>query len=304
MKKRIYIIAAAFIIVVAAGGILMNSLWSEEQQPTAAQSTEAAIEAASAGNIAPPPAGFDQEQPDLARGKIDAITYPSATVGTTRQALVYTPPGFSNDKSYNVLYLLHGIGGDEREWFHNGSPQLILDNLYAEKKLADVIVVFPNGRAMANDRAEGDLFAEDKIAAFTTFEDDLLLDLIPYIEANYPVLTERDNRAIAGLSMGGGQSLNIGLRHLDRFAWIGAFSPAPNTLEPNQLLPDAEAASKNIHLLWISCGDADNLLFVSERTTAYLKEKQVPHVWLEEAGGHDWPVWKSGLYQFAQWIFR
>ncbi|TYP76844.1 alpha/beta hydrolase [Paenibacillus methanolicus] len=282
----------------------MNQLWPEEQQPAAAHSSEAAVEAAIAGSIAPPATGFDQEQPDTARGKIDAITYDSGTVGTKRQALVYTPPGFSRDKTYNVLYLLHGIGGDEREWFNNGSPQHILDNLYAQKNLAEVIVVFPNGRAMANDRAEGDLFAEDKIAAFTTFEDDLLNDLIPYIEANYPVLTKRDNRAIAGLSMGGGQSLNIGLRHLDRFAWIGAFSPAPNTLEPVELLPNADEASKTLHLLWISCGDADNLLFVSERTTAFLKEKQVPHLWLEEAGGHDWPVWKNGLYQFAQRIFR
>ncbi|MFB9327720.1 alpha/beta hydrolase [Paenibacillus aurantiacus] len=276
----------------------MNQLWPEEQQ------SAAAVEAATAGSIAPPPALFDQAQPNHPRGKIDAITYDSETVGTKRQALVYTPPGFSKDNSYNVLYLLHGIGGDEREWFNNGSPQFILDNLYAEKKLAEVIVVFPNGRAMVNDRAEGDLFAEDKIAAFTTFEDDLLHDLIPYIEANYPVMTKRDNRAIAGLSMGGGQSLNIGLRHLDRFAWIGAFSPAPNTLEPDQLLPNAEEASKTLDLLWISCGDADNLLYVSERTTAYLKEKQVPHLWLEEAGGHDWPVWKNGLYQFAQRIFR
>nr|WP_246427420.1 alpha/beta hydrolase-fold protein [Paenibacillus phyllosphaerae] len=237
-------------------------------------------------------------------GAIDVITYDSKTVGTKRHALVYTPPGFSKDNSYPVLYLLHGIGGDEYEWFNHGRPQAILDNLHANKQIAECIVVFPNGRAMVNDRAEGDLFAPDKIAAFTTFEQDLLHDLIPYIETRYPVLTDRENRAIAGLSMGGGQSLNIGLRHLERFAWVGAFSPAPNTLAPAELIPHVDEASERIKLLWLSCGKADDLYYVSERTLAFLVERHVPHLWLEESGGHDWTVWKSGLYQFAQRIFQ
>jgi len=217
--------------------------------------------------------------------------------------MVYTPPGYSETKKYNVLYLLHGIGGDELEWFNNGAPQIILDNLYADDKLSDMIVVLPNGRAMLNDRAEGDIFAEDKVAAFSTFTNDLLDDLIPFIEEKYSVLTERENRAIAGLSMGGGQSLNIGLQHLNLFAWIGAFSPAPNTLEPAELIPNPEEASQLLKLLWISCGDADNLMYISERTESYLSANKVPHIWLKDTGNHDWNVWKNGLYQFTQRIF-
>lgn len=253
--------------------------------------------------VTAPPAGFDQPRANIEHGSMETITYDSKTVGSKRQAMVYKPPGYSESKNYNVLYLLHGIGGDEMEWFNNGSPEIILDNLYAEHKLADMIVVLPNGRAMANDRAEGDIFAADNIAAFTTFTEDLLVDLIPFIEDKYSVFTERENRAIAGLSMGGGQSLNIGLQHLNQFAWVGAFSPAPNTLEPEQLLPNPKEALKQLRLLWISCGDADDLLYVSERTESYLTEHQVPHIWFKESGNHDWNVWKNGLYQFAQRIF-
>ena len=253
--------------------------------------------------VTAPPVHFDQERANIEHGSMETITYSSKTVGNERQAMVYTPPGYSETKKYNVLYLLHGIGGDELEWFNNGAPQIILDNLYADNKLSDMIVVLPNGRAMLNDRAEGDIFAEDKVAAFSTFTNDLLDDLIPFIEAKYSVLTERENRAIAGLSMGGGQSLNIGLQHLNLFAWVGAFSPAPNTLEPAELIPNPEEASQLLKLLWISCGDADNLMYVSERTESYLSANKVPHIWLKDTGDHDWNVWKNGLYQFAQRIF-
>ena len=98
------------------------------------------------------PKGFDVVQPNIAHGKIDTITYDSKTVGTKRRALVYTPPGFSKSKKYPVLYLLHGIGGDEKEWLKGGQPQVILDNLYAQKKVQPMIVVLPNGRAMKDDR--------------------------------------------------------------------------------------------------------------------------------------------------------
>ena len=169
------------------------------------------------------PDGFDVVQPGIAHGKIDSLTYTSATVGTSRKVLVYTPPGYSKKKKYPVLYLLHGIGGDEKEWLRGGSPQIILDNLYAGNKLAPMIVVLPNGRAMKDDRAIGNVFDSAKVKAFSTFEKDLLHDLIPFIEKKYPVLKDREHRAIAGLSMGGGQSLNFGLGNLDTFAWVGGF---------------------------------------------------------------------------------
>ena len=250
------------------------------------------------------PRGFDSLRTDIAQGKIDTITYPSKTVGTDRRALIYTPPGFSKKNKYPILYLLHGIGGDEKEWLNGGKPQVILDNLYADKKIEPMIVVMPNGRAMKDDRAGGNIFDSAKVQAFATFEKDLLHDLIPYVEKKYPVLTDRENRAIAGLSMGGGQSLNFGLGNLDKFAWVGGFSSAPNTKTPEELFPDPEAAKNKLKLLWISCGDNDGLIRFSQRTHDYLYEKNVPHIYYIEPGGHDFKVWKNGLYMFSQFLFK
>lgn len=262
-------------------------------------------EVAAVPTIEPPPSGFDVSRNNIAHGKIETVEYDSKTVGNTRKMLVYTPPGYKKANKYNVLYLLHGIGGDEEEWHRNGHPEVILDNLFADGKLKPMIVVLPNGRAMPDDRAVGDIFAEDKIKAFEVFEDDLTKDIIPFIESHYSVRKKPENRAIAGLSMGGGQSLNIGLAHLDTFAWIGAFSAAPNTKAPELLVPDPAYASKQLKLLWLLCGDQDNLLFVSQNTEAYLTKNAVPHKWYEYASGwHDWPVWKTGLYYFAQSIFK
>ncbi|WP_375437496.1 alpha/beta hydrolase-fold protein [uncultured Hymenobacter sp.] len=250
------------------------------------------------------PAGFDQPKPGIATGKLDSISYPSATVGTVRKALVYTPPGYSKNKKYPVLYLLHGIGGDEKEWLKGGKPQVILDNLYAEGKLKPMLVVMPNGRAMKDDRAVGNIYGPEKVAAFANFEQDLLRDLIPFIEKKYKPLTTRENRAIAGLSMGGGQSLNFGLGNLDKFAWVGGFSSAPNTKKPEVLVPDPAKARKQLKLLWVSCGDNDGLLPFSQRTHDYLYEHGVPHIYYLEAGGHDFKVWKNGLYMFSQFLFK
>lgn len=249
-------------------------------------------------------AGFDIEKPGIAQGKIETVTYTSKTVGTKRKALVYTPPGFSKKKKYPVLYLLHGIGGDELEWFNNGKPQVILDNLYAKGKLEPMIVVLPNGRALKDDRATGNIMAPDKVEGFAVFEKDLLNDLIPFIEKTYPIIRNRENRAIAGLSMGGGQSLNFGLGNLDKFAWVGGFSSAPNTKVPETLVPDPETAKRQLKLLWISCGDKDNLMSFSERTHLYLQQHKVPHIFYVEPGGHDFNVWKNDLYLFSQLLFK
>jgi enterochelin esterase-like enzyme len=250
------------------------------------------------------PKGFDVVKADIPQGKIDTISYASKTVDTTRRALIYTPPGYTKKKKYPVLYLLHGIGGDEKEWLNGGNPQVILDNLYAEGKIEPMIVVMPNGRAMRNDRATGNIMAPEKVQAFATFEKDLLNDLIPYIEKTFPVLKDREHRAIAGLSMGGGQSLNFGLGNLDKFAWVGGFSSAPNTKRPEELVPDHDEAKRKLKLLWISCGDNDGLISFSKRTHDYLYEKGVPHIYYIEPGGHDFKVWKNGLYMFSQFLFK
>lgn len=248
--------------------------------------------------------GFDVLRPDIKHGVLDSITYPSATVGTSRKALIYTPPGYNKSSKYPVFYLLHGIGGDEREWLRGANPHIILDNLYADGKLKPMIVVMPNGRAMKDDRAVGNMFDREKVEAFATFEKDLLNDLIPFIEKKYPTLTDRENRAIAGLSMGGGQSLNFGLGNLDKFAWIGGFSSAPNTKTPEALIPNPDLAKEKIKFLWISCGDNDGLISFSKRTHDYLFQKNIPHVYYIEPGGHDFKVWKNGLYMFSQFLFK
>lgn len=250
------------------------------------------------------PVGFDVYKEDILHGKIDTISYESKTVGSTRRALVYTPPGYSESKKYPVLYLLHGIGGDEKEWYNGGNPQVILDNLYALNKLTPMIVIMPNGRAIKDDRAIGNHMAADKVAGFAVFEKDLLNDLIPYVESKFSVLTDRESRAIAGLSMGGGQSLNFGLGNLNKFAWVGGFSSAPNTKSPEELVPDPEIAKKQLKLLWISCGASDGLISFSKRTHDYLEEKNVPHIYYIEPGVHDFKVWKNGLYMFSQLIFK
>jgi enterochelin esterase-like enzyme len=250
------------------------------------------------------PEGFDVVKQNNPRGKIDTISYPSKTVGVNRRALVYTPPGFSKSKKYPVLYLLHGIGGDMKEWLKQGEPQVILDNLYADKKLEPMIVVMPNGRAMKDDRAIGNMFDSARVQAFAVFEKDLLNDLIPFVEKKYPAYKDREYRAVAGLSMGGGQSLNFGLGNLDRFAWVGGFSSAPNTKLPEVLAPNPAEAKAKLKLLWISCGDADGLISFSKRTHDYLYEKDVPHIFYVEPGGHDFKVWKNDLYMFSQFLFK
>jgi enterochelin esterase-like enzyme len=259
-------------------------------------------QAQGAEKFAPP--GFDSIRNGITRGKLDTVLYSSKTVGVTRKALVYTPPGFKKSKRYPVLYLLHGIGGDEKEWLKGGNVPVVLDNLYADGKLEPMIVVMPNGRAMKDDRATGNIFDSLKVQAFTTFEKDLLNDLIPFIEKKYPIYADREHRAIAGLSMGGGQSLNFGLTNLDKFAWVGGFSSAPNTKKPEILVANPEKARAQLKLLWISCGEADGLMSFSKRTHDYLYEKNVPHIFYIEPGGHDFKVWKNDLYMFTQLLFK
>ena len=248
------------------------------------------------------PAGFNARREGIAHGTLEMIEYDSKTVGTRRKMLVYTPPGYVPTKRYPVLYLLHGIGGDETEWQRFAQPENLLDNLIADGKAVPMILVFPNGRAQKNDRAEGNVFAH--APAFADFEGDLLNDVIPTIESRYSTLTDREHRALAGLSMGGGQTLNFGLAHLDRFAWIGAFSSAPNTKPPAQLVPDPAAAAKQLKLLWLSCGNKDGLIRISQGVHRYLKEHDVPHVWHVDDHAHDPAHWANNLYHFAQRVFR
>lgn len=259
----------------------------------------------SALDLAPAPAGFDSRRDGIPRGRTETVEYESKSIGMTREAVVYTPPGYSDEEKYPVFYLLHGIGDVETDWCAKGSADEILDNLIADEKIVPMIVVMPNGRA-AKDVTQRTPWNQ-QFAAFGAFERDLIEDLIPFIESHYSVESGAKHRALAGLSMGGGQSLNFGLSNLDTFAWVGGFSSAPNTKPCGDLIPDIAAAKKaaeKLAFLWISCGDRDGLLRVSRGFHEGLEELGVPHTWHVDSGDHSWPVWKNDLYLFSQRIFR
>ncbi|HZY85462.1 MAG TPA: alpha/beta hydrolase-fold protein [Gemmataceae bacterium] len=245
--------------------------------------------------LPPAPKGFDARRADAGRGKVETVEYDSKATGGKRKMTVYTPPGYSKDKKYPVLYLLHGAGDNETGWQKKGSADVILDNLYADKKAVPMIVVMPNGFA----RAPGETGRRS-----SAFEDDLLKNVLPYVESHYPVVADAGHRAVAGLSMGGGQALRIGLKHLDTFAWVGGFSSAVGRGgSAADLVPGADGAKK-LRLLWLSCGDTDRLMAGSKAFHESLEAKKVPHVWHVDTGGHTWPVWKNDLYLLGQKLFR
>ncbi|MDP4179579.1 MAG: alpha/beta hydrolase-fold protein [Bacillota bacterium] len=242
---------------------------------------------------AAPPTGYDQYRSNIAHGAVKTITYYSTTTKSDRKAMIYTPPGYTTNQKYSVMYLLHGVGGDETEWYKNGSPTNILDNLYAENKITPMIVVFPNCKAGADT------------SGFETFQYDLIKDLIPYIDSHYPTLTSSANRAIAGLSAGGGQAMNFGIKYIDYFANIGGFSPGMNTYSPpSTLAPNPSLIIQKTKVVWVSAGDQDAALSIAQGIHDYFVKNNVPHTWYHAPGSHDWPIWKDSLYQFAQLIFK
>jgi enterochelin esterase-like enzyme len=258
-----------------------------------------------------PPAGFNVRRDNIPHGEVTAVQYDSRSLGTHRQMRVYTPPGYSASRKFPVLYLLHGIGGNDQEWTRSCHADNVIDNLLADGLIQPMIVVFPNGNSSVTADAaaggqrggmgaggRGDFSSWD-----TPFENDLLKDIIPYVESHYSVYTDRDHRALAGLSMGGGQTLNIGLAHVETFAWVGGFSSAPNTRAPAELVPDP-AVPKRLKLLWLGCGNKDGLIRISQGVHAFLKEKDVPHVWHVDGNAHDTTEWDNNLYLFGQRIFK
>ena len=273
---------------------------------TSARSPEphrpAAAEPRPAVTLFPAPAGFDRRRKEGATGKVETIEYDSKTVGIKRKMVIYTPPGYSRDERYPVLYLLHGIGDTHAGWARERA-QVILDNLIAEKLARPMIVVMPYGRASATP-VPANIFDRGEFETYGNFENELLRDIIPFIESHYPAKPDREGRALAGLSMGGGQSLNIGLAHLDTFAWIGGFSSAPNTKPATASVADPTMAMKQLRLLWVSCGDRDRLMGISHGFHEALDKMKVPHTWFVSSGGHDFRVWRNDLYHFSQQLFR
>lgn len=249
-----------------------------------------------------PPEGFDVARDGIPHGDVSIVEYDSTSLRLRRMLRVYTPPNYDTNRRYPVLYLHHGLGNTSTEWTERARAPIIVDNLLAEGKIEPLIIVFPSGNATAvrGDEKQGD---RTQASYGEPYHRDLLEDIVPFVESRYPVYTDREHRAIAGMSMGGGQSLNIGLTYIDRFAWIAAVAPAPNTRPPADLVPDPQPLEQ-LKLLWISVGNHDNLIRVSQGMHAHLTSQGVAHAWRVDTNGHDTAEMRQSLYHFAQLLFR
>jgi enterochelin esterase-like enzyme len=249
-----------------------------------------------------PPEGFNVVRENIAHGEVKLVEYDSKTLGIRRPLRVYTPPGYSTARRYPVLYLQHGLGNTSTEWVQRARAPIIADTLIAEGRMVPMIIVFPSGNATATpaDEKQGD---RTQASYGQPYHDDLLKDIIPFVEANYSVLTDRANRGIAGMSMGSGQALNIGLTNLDTFDWIAVVAPAPNTRPPAELLADT-AALNRLRLFWLSVGNMDALYRVGAGVHALATERGVTHVWRVDTNAHDTVAMSHNFYHFAQKLFR
>ncbi|MDR2953074.1 MAG: InlB B-repeat-containing protein [Treponema sp.] len=261
-----------------------------------------------------PPEGFDARKDGDTYGTLTEKTYFSTTTGVNRKCMVYTPPNYDESETYPVLYLLHGIGGTHREWADGSSNGTtffrsylleILSNLINSGDAKPMIAVMPNVRAMNPDSVPSNQQSPEAVAAFNNFINDLLNDLMPYIKANYNISDKREEQAIAGLSMGGMESINIGVRRPDKFGYIGAFSSAPGLpLTAAQMTLQGEYGDymDNTFIL-ICCGAQDGLASNSRNYNKQLRDNEVRTAYYEIPGNHDFRFWNNGLYWFAKSIF-
>jgi len=289
-----------------------------------------------------PPKGFDKARDGIEKGKLEKVDYDSKSVGVKRWMEVYTPPGYTKDKKYPVLYLLHGIGGNEnKEWTKQGVANVILDNLIADKKIEPLIVVFPNGNAMGKapegaeakkgtaetpkaggDTAKGPDAAKGKggkgggpggAGWGENFTNDLLKDIIPYVETHYSTYTDADHRALAGLSMGGMQTRTISLPNIDKFSYIGVFSGG-NIMPEN--IKDKDAFKKQVKVVFMSFGSKEGSTAKGGGTVpggpdgikiaaeALSKDNINAIYYVSPDSAHDFTSWKRSLYYFTQMLFH
>ena len=248
------------------------------------------------------------EQVDVPHGVVHHHLYDSKTTNTQRGVYIYTPPGYAANRpqAYPLVLLLHGYGDDESAWLEVGRVNFIMDNLLAVGKAVPIVVAMPYGHPLPIElKTEFDDYAERNIKLM---ERDVLNDLIPYVTRHYHVSDDRQQRAIVGLSMGGGQSLTIGLKHLDHFAWIGGFSSAaPQGDLDSQfadLIRDVAVTNQRLKLLWIGCGKDDFLIKRNRQFVQWLTDKRIDHVFRESSGTHDWIVWRKYIAEFLPRLFR
>jgi enterochelin esterase-like enzyme len=244
-------------------------------------------------------------------GVVHHIFYHSAVVGDNRDFYVYTPPGYDPRaaKRYPVLYLLHGYSDDASAWTAVGRANLILDNLIAQGKAKAMIVVMPLGYgapAILSRRGPGFRSRSLVHDNLVKFRESLLREVMPDVEQEYRVLPDREDTAIAGLSMGGGESLYVGLNGLNRFAWIGAFSAGLGEANLDAEFPSVSSKiNSQLRLLWIACGEQDPVVGKFNRAfRAWLNSKGVRYTKIQTPGMHTWMVWRSNLAAFAPLLFR
>ena len=265
--------------------------------------------------IVPGSETFDMRQ--VPHGAIASVLYPSATLGGIRRMHVYTPPGYGSGRDkYPVLYLLHGAGDVDESWSTVGRAGVILDNLIATHKARPMLIVMPAGHVNGAGAPVGAAPPSDarppSLASVgpDPFVKDFVADLMPYVEKNFRVFTDRGNRAIAGLSMGGGQTLNIAIPHLDWFSSIGVFSSGiPANVSDaweREHLPELDnaGAKRGLKLLWFGTGKDDFVMDTTRGSVALMKKHGFAPVFVESEGGHTWLNWRDYLSEFAPQLFR
>jgi enterochelin esterase-like enzyme len=250
------------------------------------------------------------EVADVKHGEIHHQFYKSAIIGDQRDLFVYTPPGYDakGKTKYPVLYLLHGYSDDASGWTAVGKANVILDNLIAQGKAKPMIIVMTLGYGAPDIVIRGGPGFRDtnlRQRNFDNYRQALLTEVIPMVEHDYQVSTKQTDRAIAGLSMGGAESLYVGLNNPDKFAWIGAFSSGGLTEDFAAQFPEVTSKiNSQIKLLWIACGTDDRLIEFNHKAIAWLKTKDVKLTPIETPGAHTWMVWRRNLIEFSSLLFR
>lgn len=254
------------------------------------------------------------EMKQVPHGAVAEINYYSKSLKRFRRMHIYTPPGYeANNKKYPVFYLLHGAMDCDDSWTTVGRAGFILDNLIADKKAKPMVVVMPAGHTTKNFRMGG-----GARGMVDDFSEDFVNDIMPYVENHYRVLTQRKDRAIAGLSMGGMQTLEIAMSDLDRFSYIGVFSSgvfglggnmpgqsnSPGWEEQHKNMLDNKSLKKDLKLLWFATGSEDFLIETSRASVEMMKKHGFSPVYKESAGGHTWANWRDYLNEFAPQLFQ
>ena len=250
---------------------------------------------------------MDWDMQDVPHGVVHHHFYRSQTLGQQSDFYVYTPPSYNPKKKYPVLYLLHGYSDDAGGWTAVGRANVIFDNLIAQGKAKPMIVVMPLGYGtMDVITRQWAAWSDHSLIErnYTLYTQVLLTEVKPQAEKLYSISSDRKDHAIAGLSMGGGESLLTGLNHLDDFAYVGAFSSAVQGINYDQSFPDLAKSKDRLKLLWVACGTDDHLIVANRAFTGWLKQQQIPVTVIETPGRHTWMVWRDNLIHFAPLLFQ